>query len=123
MSRHLKLLRKTGLVTRDEVEDDARVRVYRLEREPSPSSEAGSTGSSASGPRNLPPSRRVPRRRSGRTHERAAAERIEQRPSPLAPWLSGARWSVYTTTNPVRQNEVIFVDLGWRSAAGTDLGR
>jgi DNA-binding transcriptional ArsR family regulator len=34
MSRHLKLLRKTGLVTKDEVEDDARVRVYRLEREP-----------------------------------------------------------------------------------------
>ena len=34
MSRHLRLLRKTGLVTKDEVEDDARVRVYRLAREP-----------------------------------------------------------------------------------------
>jgi DNA-binding transcriptional ArsR family regulator len=34
MSRHLRLLRKTGLVTKDELEDDARVRVYRLEREP-----------------------------------------------------------------------------------------
>ena len=34
MSRHLRLLRKTGLVTKDELENDARVRVYRLEREP-----------------------------------------------------------------------------------------
>lgn len=34
MSRHLKLLRKTGLVSEDELEEDARVRMYRLEREP-----------------------------------------------------------------------------------------
>ncbi len=34
MSRHLRLLRKTGLVAKDEPEHDARVRVYRLEREP-----------------------------------------------------------------------------------------
>jgi DNA-binding transcriptional ArsR family regulator len=34
MSRHLRLLRKTGLVTKDEPLHDARVRVYRLEREP-----------------------------------------------------------------------------------------
>jgi DNA-binding transcriptional ArsR family regulator len=34
MSRHLRLLRKTGLVTKDELEHDARVRVYRLERGP-----------------------------------------------------------------------------------------
>jgi DNA-binding transcriptional ArsR family regulator len=32
-SRHLRLLRKTGLVTESEMEHDARVRVYRLERE------------------------------------------------------------------------------------------
>ena len=34
MSRHLKLLRKTGLVTENELEDDARVRMYQLQREP-----------------------------------------------------------------------------------------
>jgi DNA-binding transcriptional ArsR family regulator len=34
MSRHLRLLRKTGLVTKEELDDDARVRVYRLERQP-----------------------------------------------------------------------------------------
>ena len=34
MSRHLRVLRKTGLVSESELEDDARVRVYRLEREP-----------------------------------------------------------------------------------------
>jgi len=34
MSRHLRVLRKTGLVTESELEDDARVRLYRLEREP-----------------------------------------------------------------------------------------
>jgi DNA-binding transcriptional ArsR family regulator len=34
MSRHLRLLRKTGLVTESELESDARVRMYRLEREP-----------------------------------------------------------------------------------------
>jgi DNA-binding transcriptional ArsR family regulator len=34
MSRHLKLLRKTGLVTESELEEDARVRMYRLERAP-----------------------------------------------------------------------------------------
>jgi DNA-binding transcriptional ArsR family regulator len=34
MSRHLRMLRKSGLVTKDEPEDDARVRMYRLEREP-----------------------------------------------------------------------------------------
>jgi DNA-binding transcriptional ArsR family regulator len=34
MSRHLRLLRKTGLVAKDELEHDARVRDYRLEREP-----------------------------------------------------------------------------------------
>jgi DNA-binding transcriptional ArsR family regulator len=33
-SRHLKLLRKTGLVTKAELESDARVRVYTLERNP-----------------------------------------------------------------------------------------
>src|SRR5580704_721758 len=34
MSRHLRILRKTGLVEEDEVEDDARVRLYRLRKEP-----------------------------------------------------------------------------------------
>ncbi|HKQ71599.1 MAG TPA: metalloregulator ArsR/SmtB family transcription factor [Polyangiaceae bacterium] len=34
MSRHLRVLRKTGLVTESELEHDARVRVYRLERGP-----------------------------------------------------------------------------------------
>jgi len=34
MSRHLRVLRKTGLVSESELEHDARVRVYRLEREP-----------------------------------------------------------------------------------------
>ena len=34
MSRHLKLLRKTGLVSEKELDDDARVRMYRLERQP-----------------------------------------------------------------------------------------
>jgi DNA-binding transcriptional ArsR family regulator len=32
MSRHLRVLRKTGLVSEDELPDDARVRVYRLEK-------------------------------------------------------------------------------------------
>jgi len=32
MSRHLRVLRKTGLVSEDGLEDDARVRLYRLER-------------------------------------------------------------------------------------------
>jgi DNA-binding transcriptional ArsR family regulator len=34
MSRHLRVLRKAGLVSEDELEDDARARVYRLERAP-----------------------------------------------------------------------------------------
>lgn len=34
MSRHLRVLRKTGLVTESELDNDARVRMYRLEREP-----------------------------------------------------------------------------------------
>jgi DNA-binding transcriptional ArsR family regulator len=34
MSRHLKILRRAGLVAESELEDDARVRLYRLEREP-----------------------------------------------------------------------------------------
>jgi len=34
MSRHLRVLRKTGLVSESEPEHDARVRVYRLERTP-----------------------------------------------------------------------------------------
>lgn len=34
MSRHLRQLRKTGLVSESEPEHDARVRLYRLEREP-----------------------------------------------------------------------------------------
>ncbi len=34
MSRHLRLLRQTGLVTERELENDARVRMYRLERAP-----------------------------------------------------------------------------------------
>lgn len=34
LSRHLRVLRKTGLITDDEVEDDARVRLYRLQPEP-----------------------------------------------------------------------------------------
>jgi len=34
MSRHLRVLRKAGLVSEREPEDDARVRVYRLEPEP-----------------------------------------------------------------------------------------
>ena len=32
MSRHLRILRKSGLVTEDSHDDDARVRIYRLER-------------------------------------------------------------------------------------------
>jgi DNA-binding transcriptional ArsR family regulator len=34
MSRHLRVLRKTGLVTENELEEDARVRMYRLRPEP-----------------------------------------------------------------------------------------
>jgi DNA-binding transcriptional ArsR family regulator len=34
MSRHLKILRKAGLVTESDLEDDARVRMYRLEQAP-----------------------------------------------------------------------------------------
>src|SRR6476620_8535466 len=34
MSRHLRVLRKTGLVEEDGLENDARVRVYRLRPEP-----------------------------------------------------------------------------------------
>ncbi|HEX3769373.1 MAG TPA: metalloregulator ArsR/SmtB family transcription factor [Polyangiaceae bacterium] len=34
MSRHLRVLRKTGLVEERELEDDARVRMYRLRPEP-----------------------------------------------------------------------------------------
>jgi DNA-binding transcriptional ArsR family regulator len=34
MSRHLRLLRKTGLIEEEELEDDARVRLYRLKRSP-----------------------------------------------------------------------------------------
>jgi DNA-binding transcriptional ArsR family regulator len=34
MSRHLRVLRKTGLVDENHLGDDARVRVYRLRREP-----------------------------------------------------------------------------------------
>jgi DNA-binding transcriptional ArsR family regulator len=34
MSRHLRVLRKTGLVSESEPEHDARVRLYRLERQP-----------------------------------------------------------------------------------------
>ncbi len=34
MSRHLRVLRKTGLVEEDSLDDDARVRVYRLRPEP-----------------------------------------------------------------------------------------
>ena len=34
MSRHLRVLRKAGLVAGDGLEDDARARVYRLERAP-----------------------------------------------------------------------------------------
>ena len=34
MSRHMRVLRKTGLVSESELEHDARVRVYRLERAP-----------------------------------------------------------------------------------------
>lgn len=33
MSRHLRLLRKSGLVSEQELPDDARVRMYQLERE------------------------------------------------------------------------------------------
>ncbi len=33
MSRHLRVLRQTGLVEEDALDDDARVRVYRLRRE------------------------------------------------------------------------------------------
>jgi DNA-binding transcriptional ArsR family regulator len=33
MSRHLRVLRKTGLVEESELDHDARVRVYRLRRE------------------------------------------------------------------------------------------
>jgi DNA-binding transcriptional ArsR family regulator len=34
MSRHLRVLRKSGLVEEDEIEHDARVRLYRLRQEP-----------------------------------------------------------------------------------------
>jgi len=34
MSRHLRVLKRTGLVAEDELPDDARVRVYRLRGEP-----------------------------------------------------------------------------------------
>lgn len=34
LSRHLRVLRKSGVITDDEVEDDARVRLYRLQPEP-----------------------------------------------------------------------------------------
>jgi DNA-binding transcriptional ArsR family regulator len=34
MSRHLRVLRKTGLVDGDDLEHDARVTIYRLRREP-----------------------------------------------------------------------------------------
>lgn len=34
MSRHLRVLRKAGLVSEEGMEDDARARVYRLERAP-----------------------------------------------------------------------------------------
>ncbi len=34
MSRHLKTLRQSGLVTEDRDEFDSRVRIYRLRREP-----------------------------------------------------------------------------------------
>jgi len=34
MSRHLRVLRKTGLVSESEPDHDARVRLYRLERQP-----------------------------------------------------------------------------------------
>jgi DNA-binding transcriptional ArsR family regulator len=34
MSRHLRVLRKTGLVLEESLGDDLRVRVYRLRREP-----------------------------------------------------------------------------------------
>lgn len=34
MSRHLRVLRETGLVEESELEGDARVRLYRLRREP-----------------------------------------------------------------------------------------
>ncbi|HEX7557860.1 MAG TPA: metalloregulator ArsR/SmtB family transcription factor [Usitatibacter sp.] len=33
VSRHLRVLRRSGLITDDEVEDDARVRLYRLKPE------------------------------------------------------------------------------------------
>ncbi len=34
ISRHLRVLRKQGLVEEDRVEEDARVRIYKLRREP-----------------------------------------------------------------------------------------
>lgn len=34
MSRHLRVLRRSGLVAEDGIENDARVRIYRLRREP-----------------------------------------------------------------------------------------
>ena len=34
MSRHLRVLRKSGLVEEDGIEEDARVRVYKLRRQP-----------------------------------------------------------------------------------------
>jgi DNA-binding transcriptional ArsR family regulator len=36
LSRHLRVLRKSGLIENSEVEHDARVRVYRLRPEPTP---------------------------------------------------------------------------------------
>ena len=34
MSRHLRILRRAGLVEENDLEDDARVRLYRLRQEP-----------------------------------------------------------------------------------------
>lgn len=34
MSRHLRVLRRSGLVEEESLDEDARVRVYRLRREP-----------------------------------------------------------------------------------------
>ena len=34
MSRHLRVLRRTGLIATESVDEDARIRMYRLQREP-----------------------------------------------------------------------------------------
>jgi DNA-binding transcriptional ArsR family regulator len=49
LSRHLRVLRKSGLIVDDEVEDDARVKLYRLKPEALRACATGWARSSSSG--------------------------------------------------------------------------